>query len=355
MSFREPWLAGSELAAIWQRDAGETFALSRATHALTVIMALLARRGVAAPEVWVPAYYCENALGPLRQGGARLRFFPVRDDMAPDWAMIEQMADSGAPHLFVLPHFFGVENEAGEAQAFCRRVGSLLLEDAAHVLRPVGEVGRFGDFVAYSPRKYFEVPDAGILVARGEGLASEVRSVAARLDPGGAHNTLRWRALALRDRLVPRRPHTGPLPPVHLDDEPRQLPLDSRVWMSAFSRRRIVRQGRAGAGAIADREAETVAAIEIGLRSRAGLTPLPRHPEATPYMLGFRAVSPALAAESLAGLRQSGAVVATWPGLPPEVWAEPGAYGEALAIRRSVLRFTPRYAHRRRPLDFLNV
>jgi hypothetical protein len=64
---------------------------------------------------------------------------------------------------------------------------------------------------------------------------------------------------------------------------------------------------------------------------------------------------PALAAESLAGLRQAGAIVATWPGLPPEVWAEPGAYGEALAIRRSVLRFTPRYAHRRRPLDFLNA
>jgi len=349
----EPWLAGAELSAIWQRDAGETFALSRATHALTVILAVLARRGVARPEVWVPAYFCENGLAPLRQGVVRLRFYPVRDDMAPDRAAVEAMLEQGCPHLLVLPHFFGAENEAAATRAFCDRVGALLLEDAAHLLRPMGEVGRFGDFVSYSPRKYFEVPDAGILVVRGETLAGEVRSVAGQLAEGGVHHTFRWRALALRDRIAPRRPRLGPLPPRRIDDEPRQVPLHPAVWMSPFSRNRIARLGRAGASAIAAREAETAARLEEGVRGRTALSPLPRHPEATPYMLGFRAADPGIAEQAFAALRQAGADVATWPGLPPEVWATPAAFGEALAIRRTVLRLAPRAAHRRRPLDFL--
>jgi len=350
-----PWVAGSELSAIWQQDAGETFALSRATHALTIMLAVLAQRGVDRPEVWVPAYFCENGLGPLRLGAAKLRFYPVRDSMAPDWAAAEAMLGVGCPHLFVLPHFFGMENEAAAARVFCDRVGALLHEDAAHLLRPVGEVGRFGDFVSYSPRKYFEVPDAGILVVRGEALADEARGAAAGIKEGDPHRNLRWRALALRDRLVPRRPKSGPLPPRRVDDEPQRVPLASTVWMSPFSRSRIARSGRAGASAIAAREAETVARLEEGLRRWVGLSPLPRHPEATPYMLGFRAANQGMAEETLAFLRRSGADVATWPGLPPEIWAEPAAYGEALAIRRTVLRFTPRYANRRRPLDFLET
>lgn len=354
MSSREPWLAGPELAAIWQRGAGETFALSRATHALTLVRALLSRRSIDAPEVWVPAYFCENALGPLRHGAVRLRFFPVRDNMAPDWGEVERMAGAGLPHLFVLPHFFGVENEMERARAFCDRTGALLLEDAAHVLRPVGTVGQFGDFTCYSPRKFFEVPDAGILVVRGEQLAHETRAVAGSMEPGAPRSNLRWRALALRDRIAPRRARSGPLPPRGIDDEPQQLPLEPAVWMSAFSRHRIARLGRTGAGAIADREAETVAAIEAGLREGGVLSPLPRHPEATPYMLGFRAATEAHAAEEFAALRRAGADVATWPGLPPEVWAAPDDHGRALALRRTVLRFTPRYANRRHPLDFLN-
>ena len=353
MAEREPWLAGRELAAIWQRDAGETFALSRATHALTVILALLRRRGHDAVEVWIPAYFCENGLGPARQPGVRLRFYPVRHDMAPDWAGVEAMLVGGRPHLFALPHYFGVENEAARARAFCDRVGALLVEDAAHLLRPVGEVGRYGDFTSYSPRKYFEVPDAGILVVRGEGLAAEVRAVAAALEDGGQHRTLRWRMRALRERIAPRPVRVGALPPRRIDDEPRQVALDPVVWMSGFSRKTIARLGQDGVNAIAAREAETVRRIEDALRNRSEVRPMPRHPAATPYMLGFRAMSEAVAADAFASLRQAGADVATWPGLPPEVWAEPAAYGEAVAIRRTVLRFSPRRANRRRPLDFI--
>jgi len=350
---REPWLAGPELAAIWQRDAGETFALSRATHALSVILALLAQRGIEEPEIWVPGYFCENGLGPARRSAARLRFFPVRHDMTPDWAGVEAMLAGGKPHLFVLPHYFGVENEAAQARAFCDRTGALLLEDGAHLLRPVGEVGRYGDFACYSPRKYFEVPDAGILVARGEGLAAETRDVAAGMDGGGQLNTLRWRLLTLRERIAPRRVRVGSLSVRQIDDEPPRLVLSPVVWMSGFSRRTIARVGQAGADAVAAREAETVRRLEEAMRAWPQVRPVPRHPDATPYMLGFRADSEAAAAEALAALRRAGADVATWPGLPPEIWAEPAAYGEALAVRRTVLRFTPRRAHRRRPLDFI--
>lgn len=349
----KPWRAGRELAAIWQSGDGLTLALSQATHAFTVMLAVLAARGVDRPQVWLPGYFCNGALVTVRAANARLRFYPVSPTLAPDWPGVEAMLGDGAPQLFVLPHYFGLENEAAAAaRAFCDRVGALLHEDAAHVLLPVGRIGTWGDFVSFSPRKYCGIPDGGILVVRGAALAADAERAVASL-PSATLPTLRPRLVAWRDRSLPWRRVTGPLPAVDFDADPASPAALPAIWMSAHSRTRLSRLGLGGLKEIAAREAATVGRIEAALSQVTDLAPLPRHPESTPYLLGFRAASSNVAAKLLVDLRRAGALAGSWPGMPPEVRAEPGRHRNALAFRNSVLRLAPRFDRRRRPLDFV--
>jgi len=340
---------GGALASIWQRHEGSVFALSQATHGLTLLMTLL-RPG---EQVWVPAYFCDNGLGPVRNSAARLRLYPMTSSMAPDWTGCETMLADGVPKLFVLPHFFGVENEAEAARAFCDRTGAWLLEDAAHVLRPVGRIGAFGDFATYSPRKFLPIPDGGLLVVRGSGLSAQLAAAASEL-ASRELSLWRWRALDLRERLLPRREVVGPLGPRQIDDEPPRSTDLPAVWMSPFSRHRMLRLGPAGISAIERAELEVVARANEAVPTATGLVPLPRNPGTTPYLLGFRARSVEAAASAVNQLRAAGAPVDVWPGMPPEVWAEPQRYGAALELRRTILRFTPRRKGRRNPLRFLD-
>ena len=48
-----------------------------------------------------------------------------------------------------------------------KKCGAWLLEDACQALLS-DEVGRFSDFVLYSPRKFLGVPDGGVLVSNCE-------------------------------------------------------------------------------------------------------------------------------------------------------------------------------------------
>jgi dTDP-4-amino-4,6-dideoxygalactose transaminase len=55
------------------------------------------------------------------------------------------------PSIYLLlVHFFGQPAPAEGATALCRETGALLIEDAAHPLRPITGMGEYGDCVLYS-------------------------------------------------------------------------------------------------------------------------------------------------------------------------------------------------------------
>ena len=114
--------------------------------------------------VWFPAYFCNEALGPLRESEVNIVFYPVCEDLRPDWAMLEGLVGrERAGQIFVLVHYFGFPNDAGLAREFCERHGLKFLEDAAHVLLPTLTIGE-GDMQVFSPRKLLPLPAGGILV-----------------------------------------------------------------------------------------------------------------------------------------------------------------------------------------------
>ena len=114
--------------------------------------------------VWAPDYFCNEALENVRLLPAKINFYPVNQDLTPNWSELEGLVKPRTEgQVFILVHYFGFPNAVGPARIFCRQHGMLLLEDGAHLLRPYGGMER-GDMLIFSPRKMLPVPSCGILV-----------------------------------------------------------------------------------------------------------------------------------------------------------------------------------------------
>lgn len=156
----EPWNVRGDTAG-W---------LSRSAWSLALIAIWRQRQTKRSTLVaWIPDFFCNTSLAPLRATGARLRFYPLDAGMQPDFDACRSLAATESPDLFVLVHYFGRPNAGTAAREFCAASGTWLVEDAAHVLGPTGSIGGWGDFVLYSPHKHLPIPDGAVLVARPSG------------------------------------------------------------------------------------------------------------------------------------------------------------------------------------------
>lgn len=167
-----PAPSDGELARPWTREGDAGGWLSRSAWSLALV-ALWRKRRHPHKEltVWAPDFFCNAALAPLRAVGARLVFYPLNESLEPDIARCKEMAESDPPDLFLLVHYFGDPAPAGPSRDLCECFGAWLIEDSAHVLRPVAGVGTYGDFVLYSPHKHLPLPDCALLVVRTGGAA----------------------------------------------------------------------------------------------------------------------------------------------------------------------------------------
>ena len=118
--------------------------------------------------IWVPSYFCEETLIPLRSNQIKIHFYPVEERLAPDFDYIQRnLKDQTLPTCFLLVHYFGFPNCTEESYRFCIENNLILIEDAAHVLElGPGEIGSRGEAIILSPRKLLAVPEGGLLLLR---------------------------------------------------------------------------------------------------------------------------------------------------------------------------------------------
>jgi hypothetical protein len=321
------------LARPWAQPGDTVRFFSRAAFGLASIVA--ARR---APVLFVPDYFCNAATIPARFAGAQLAFYPVDQELSPDWPQVEAMAAATKPELFLIVHYFGFPADLAPARAFCNRHGAALIEDAAHALKPSAIIGRIGDYTLWSLYKHLPIPDGGLVVARGD---SPLASVA-----GSTPSAWKWWAKRLLQRVAPfvaARLRRAP-PPFERDPDPEPPPPSA---LSNMARRMI-------AAANIDRIATRRIAAERTLREEIGLAPLLPISDGSwvPYRAVFRA-----GARDYDRLAAAGFPVETWPDLAPEVRADPARHGAALRVRNSLLllpidgdvRALARTARRARP------
>ena len=76
------------------------------------IKTLLRSRGKTKGVVFLPDYFCNQALMPLRLLPVRLVFYPVTEHLNPDWPLIDYLVfQHGSPDVFILVHYFGFPGE----------------------------------------------------------------------------------------------------------------------------------------------------------------------------------------------------------------------------------------------------
>jgi hypothetical protein len=354
----------TDLAAPWCREGELAGWLSRSTWSLALIAQWRQSHASASPvRVWIPDYFCNASLAALRQTGAKLLFYPLTEKMAPDIAACRMLIDADPPDLFVLVHYFGQPTSAAATRDFCSRHGAWLIEDAAHVLRPVGSIGIYGDFVLYSPHKHLPIPDGAVLVVRTNGPGdfgadmlvsfglpstwpSQLRELQQQV--GCSLNSGRARALVWFIKRVLQKlgvsswcrsttPFAEPLNPGSTIFPQLPSPFPSgltRCLLAGF----LSNLG----GVVYQRQCHQLLWDTLLLNDEIsclyGVSAVERSndPEWTPYLSTYR-IDPDKAEYVYAHWQRCGLPVTTWPDLPPEVKMHRATHANAWYLRHSRL------------------
>lgn len=175
LAFLNSSLTDDNLARPWSKQGEHNIWFSRSAWSLHAIAQWRARLNSNKNIiVWVPDFFCNISLLPLRDIGVKFIFYPIKNDLTPnmDWCISQN--NQNDPDLFILVHYFGEIKYVNNISEFCKAKRAWLVEDAAHVLLPTQGIGTFGDFVIFSPHKHLALPDGAILIIRKNG-PSELR------------------------------------------------------------------------------------------------------------------------------------------------------------------------------------
>jgi len=286
--------------------------------------------------IWIPDYFCNQSLMPLRELGADIVFYPITRTLEPDWSACRDLAGRSPPGLFVLVHYFGKWIDGTEARAFTDQFGAWLIEDAAHVMQPITATERIGDFVFYSPHKTLAVPSGAFLQTRNPDLAFDRQSHPPGKPP------LAWLGKRLLEKLSPdalrRRRYAATLRP--FDQDPPTQPLEAEASVSRHSLAGL-KQMSQNLHHYASRRQRNCKAWR-GLLSGRPLGVAPFHEQAkeegpAPYRFIAAAETPDAAEAFYDLVRSKGIPAESWPDLPPEVLSDTKAHASALELRRRLV------------------
>lgn len=347
--FSKKSLSASELARAWQKSEEAFFWFSRSAWSLAAISLLwqdLFQRKD--PWVWIPDYFCDSSLEPLRNTGAEIFFYPVNDKLEPDFELCRSLSKNRQPNVFVLTHYFGYPSNAKKAAEFCHIKHAWLVEDAAHVLKPAKGIGDCGDFILYSPHKCLAIPDGAVLLMRSNGPGSFGDSDASISDlfKSTCQNVRKKEcdSSASIGKWMAKRMLQGlGLPSVlrkmefEKDDasvsvcDPSVSGMSLKLLsaqihdLSLVSHKRLSRQKL----------------WQFLLKDCENVRPLPTDGcgRFAPYMAPFKVSDGKLASTMFQGFRMAGLPSTTWPDLPLEVKGNPDCHRQAWDARYSTVCF----------------
>jgi hypothetical protein len=116
------------------------------------------------PTIWFPEYFCNESLAILRTDGASINFYPILENLNPNFENIHGLKKGD---IFVLTHYFGNWINPEKTNDFCKDNKLVLLHDAAHCIGKSPYHNQM-DNVLFSPRKQLAIPNGSLLLTNKE-------------------------------------------------------------------------------------------------------------------------------------------------------------------------------------------
>ncbi len=143
------------------------------SHARNALVQALIDSGVNSEHsVLIPSYHCGSMVEPALWLNCHILFYRLNDDLTPDINHLETLLHSAKYPIkaMLLTHYFGFLQNAPQWVNFCHQHKIILIEDCAHAFfghsTPGQLAGTYGDYAIASVRKFFGVPDGGILIGK---------------------------------------------------------------------------------------------------------------------------------------------------------------------------------------------
>lgn len=330
----QPWTPRDEHAVIF----------SKSSWSIAAIVAWWKRvMNQDAPLVWIPSYFCNQSLLPLRQTTAKLVFYPVDENLNPDWQQCEKLAVSMPPNIFMLVHYFGSIADTKSAKIFCKNHKTLFIEDAAHVLKPELGIGDSGDFVLYSPHKILSMPDGAICVMRDTSfkyaLSSREQAISIMTEVQNEiaqqkASSWKWIVKRIIQKILPDILYQNKAPDFDVDSPKVQTEfasIASRVsktilglYVPFLEDISLKRKNNLYAWKYLLKDKKEVQLYNQGLQS-------------TPYMAILKGSDPEKVKSIYYQLKNAGWPVSTWPDLPPEIHSDNINYTTTKYLRGSLI------------------
>ncbi len=333
----------------WCSNGEHAYWFSRSAWALQAIVLWWETAfGKKSPVCWLPDFFCNQSLLPLREIKAKIHFYPIGENLEPNWDACRQEAQDKPPDIFILVHYFGMAADGKVARRFCNNSSSILVEDAAHVLLPQKEIGKFGDFVCYSLHKLLAIPDGAVLIQREipkklrkivEG--DPINTMAQVVDsyPNIAPSNWFWIVKRVLQKIAPQlllnRLYQGKNP--KFNEEASAMPISYTPQQSWMSQRLILAQ-YSYLKDYCHQRLKNLAVINSNLGLRNDMRPFRKEDSSitSPYLAVYQCQSEGVAENYYKKFVRYGYPVQTWPDLPPEVLSNLDRHKIAVNLRRTV-------------------
>ena len=118
----------------------------------------------------IPEYICDSIIQPIENLGLRYKYYPILDNLEPDWEKLEKSIDADDIAILMV-HYFGQPQNIEKFRNLCEKNEIYLLEDNAHGYGGIYKnnyLGRFGDIGFSSPRKNLELDYGGVLFTKNK-------------------------------------------------------------------------------------------------------------------------------------------------------------------------------------------
>jgi len=204
-----------------------------------------------------PAYHCVTMLDPALALGAEVLLYPLTADLVPDPVALDALVECSPRPVKALlaTHFFGFVRDFTWLKQWCDARAIVFVEDCSHTLftehYQARGAGRYGQFVASSPYKFFPSVDGGWLYSpdssalaaaatRPAGWLAELRGMKQCLDAARQPRVGAADIAALDSQLAALAGQT----PVSGDDACRSRPAQSSQYQLELAEMAALRSSR---------------------------------------------------------------------------------------------------------------